>query len=117
MRYLIHTNNTGAFIDMPPEATSDEYGQVQKLFAQQYGNRTEDYASMVRLHANDHVNGVRYDWGLAGPDGAWYVVYQLPDNTDEQVKAAVEKLNRDQDVVRLSVKKLNLVEFTIFQIL
>jgi hypothetical protein len=116
MNYLICTHNTGAFIDMPAEATSDDYGNVQKEFAQQFGNGDE-FASMVRLHPNDHIGGVRYDWGLAGPDGAWYVVYQFPENTDEQVLATVEKLKRDQDVVRLAVKRLKLVDFNVFQII
>lgn len=115
MNYLIHINGVGAFIDVPVGTNSEEYGRIQREFAERFGNGSEDYASMVKFGFGDQINGVRFDWGLAGPDGAWYVVYQLPENSDEAVKAAVEKLERDQDVVRLSVKKLKTVEFEIFQ--
>lgn len=45
-------------------------------------------------------NGVRYDWYLAGPDGAGFVVYK-DNNTEEEVKKAIKEIRNTRDVVTL----------------
>jgi len=110
MMYLIYTSNgIGAFVDVPPGLSSDGYGELQERFVKKHNPRDkyERYAEMVRLWP-DHrtANGVYYDWGLAGPDGAWYTVIKTPDITTEQVKEAKRQIRRDGDVVTMSVLRI-----------
>ena len=114
-RYIIHANGNGAEIDIPAGTTSDEYGQFHEAFAAKYAAPGVTYASLVKREWDQVIGGVFYDWGLAGPDGAWFEVFQWAENSKEEVQAAVNKLRRDQDVVRLHVTKLRRVAFEIPQ--
>lgn len=111
MTYIIHANGKGTELDIPAETTSEQYGEIHEAFARQYGKRNVNYASIVRLWPAQVINGIFYDWGLSGPDGAWYNVFQWPENSDAEVQAVVDKLRHDGDVVTLHVIKLQRVEF------
>lgn len=50
-------------------------------------------------YAYETPNGIRYEWGFAGPDGAWYVLYPTKDQNGEMVKAAKRWLWFMHDVV------------------
>jgi hypothetical protein len=45
-------------------------------------------------------NGVRYDWWLAGPQGAGFLIFQ-DHHTDKEVNEAIKELRRQRDVVTL----------------
>lgn len=47
------------------------------------------------------TNGIPYDWGLAGPDGAWYTLLVNSEHTDSDIKKAAVELFMQQDVVGL----------------
>lgn len=111
MKHLIHTTNgVGAIIDVPAGLSSDDYGVVQADFAAKHETSKRDwgkYAEMVALHEHDRVaHGVYYDWGLAGPGGAWFTLIRTPDITVEQLKAAEAEIRRNRDVVRLNWLRL-----------
>jgi len=55
-------------------------------------------------------NGVAYDWGLAGPGGAWFVLFCESHHTKEDMKQAEHCLKRDRDVVSLEIRKVKLME-------
>lgn len=114
MTYIIHGNGKGAEIDIPAETTSEQYGEIFAAFTAQHGKR-DSYASVVKIDRQQVIGGVFYDWGLAGPDGAWYELFQWDENSNEDVKAAEDKLRREQDVVRLRVIQLKRVAFEIPQ--
>ncbi len=111
MSYIIHANGKGAVIDIPAETTSEQYGEIHEAFAQQYGKRGVPFASIVKQWPTQVIRGVFYNWGLAGADGAYYELFQFPDNSDEDVKFAEDKIRREQDVVRLHIIKLDRVQF------
>lgn len=49
-------------------------------------------------------NGIEYDWGLSGPDGAWFELRPIKGkHTEEDVAEAKRQLRRDQDVTSLSI--------------
>jgi hypothetical protein len=51
-------------------------------------------------------NGVAYDWGLAGPSGAWFVLYKEGHHTDDDMWDAARELRRERDVVSLRVRRI-----------
>lgn len=112
-RYIIHTNGKGCEIDIPGGLSSEQWGQIHEAFAKQYGKRGSMSVSFVKHDTQQVINGVFYDWGLAGPDGAWYDVFWWPEHSPGDVADAVSKLRRDQDVVRLNVITLKRVEFAL----
>ncbi len=111
MKYLIYTQKSryhiGAIIDIPANWTSDDYGECQRQFCLEYGEQpkgghSRGYAEMVRLRETDKTpNGIYFDWGLAGPDGAWFHLIILPDTTTGEAQIAEQYLRRERDVVRL----------------
>ena len=44
-------------------------------------------------------NGVVFDWGLAGPNGASFTLIRESHHTDEDIEKAKRYLNRERDVV------------------
>ena len=46
-------------------------------------------------------NGVCYEWGLAGPNGAWFVLLKEPKHTKEDLRIAERYLRSQRDVVNL----------------
>ena len=114
MKYLIITHDkVASIIDVPSGTSSDDYGTIQEEFAKQHAasvkNVYERYAHMVRLDPWYVEFGIYYDYSLAGADGAWFTLFKLPDDTQEDLKNAKAKIRRDHDVVRLDtviIKKL-----------
>jgi hypothetical protein len=45
-------------------------------------------------------NGVRYNWTLAGPNGAGFIVFK-DNHTAEEVKQAISEIRKNRDVVWL----------------
>lgn len=49
-------------------------------------------------------NGIQYEWGLAGPQGAWFELKPVRGkHSADDVKTAKAHLRNSQDVVRLTV--------------
>lgn len=46
-------------------------------------------------------NGIAYDWGLSGPDGAWFTLYPTESQAIEEVRTAKRWLRDTQDVVSI----------------
>jgi len=105
IRYLIHCNGKGRMIDMLSTDHSDKYGEVQREFAATAGGEWLD-CEMEKLHADQVVHGVSYTWGLAGPDGAWYMLIATPDTTAIQIRKAKAQLRSDRDVVKMSLLRI-----------
>lgn len=102
IQYLIFTGHHVAIIDVPPELSSDGYGKLQDWFGQT--TRGEAYSSsMRRISSHTLIHGVWYHEELAGPDGASFELFHLPDIPDESVQAAKDHIFRSFDVVRLRV--------------
>jgi hypothetical protein len=70
---------------MPRRFSKEEYDRIR-----QWGHDATD-------------NGVLFDWGLAGPDGAWFTLIREPHHTDADIAVAKRQLYNDRDVVSLSV--------------
>ena len=117
MRYIVHSNGKGAEVEIPRGLSAEQWGEIHEAFAAKYGPKGVNYASFTSYDAQQVINGVFYNWGLASRDGAYFEVFQWPENSDADVKFAVNKLRRDQDVVSLWVTKLKRVEFDISEII
>ena len=52
------------------------------------------------------LNGVAYDWGLAGPSGAWFVLFREPHHTDKDMEDAKHNLYQERDVVSLRIRRV-----------
>ena len=102
--YLIFAGHHAAIVNVPPDLSSDGYGALQQWFAKHTKSRDE-YAVMRHLWSHNQINGVWYHEELAGPDGAAFEVFQLPDTPPESLEFAVSKIRRDFDVVSLRVKR------------
>ena len=53
------------------------------------------------------AEGVSYYWELSGPDGAWFLLFQEPHHTQDDIQAAARKLYRDQDVTGINYVEIN----------
>lgn len=111
--YLIHAHGKGRFIELNTrETSSDQFAEMQINFATEAkGGPPKDvyekYADMERLHPECVTsNGIPYTWGLAGPDGAWFMLIATPDTSEEELQSAKEQLRRERDVVRCSVLRI-----------
>lgn len=51
-------------------------------------------------------NGVAYNWGLAGPGGAWFVLFREPHHTDKDMEDAKHYLKQERDVVSIRIKRV-----------
>lgn len=102
-KYLIFAGHHAAIIDMPLGVSSNGYGKLQDWFAKT--TRGDSYASMRSLDEHERVGEVYYHWELAGPDGASYELFQLPDISAETVQKAEDHIRRTQDVVRLTIRR------------
>jgi len=113
MKHLLHCEGIGAIIEMPRDKPSEYWGEVQDSFVQACGyDPTVTWTDMVRLYPDHVVEGVTYDWELAGPAGASFRLHCMPDNTPEQIDRAKAKLRRERDAVRMSVLRIKkLIEF------
>ncbi len=113
MKHLIHAaNGIGAIIDMPRNVRSEGWGEIQAAFVAEYDpshSSWNSYALMLRLYDDQQHLGVWYDEELAGPDGASFLVIQLPDSGEQNVRRCVGRIKSYGDVVRLQrlvIKKL-----------
>jgi hypothetical protein len=68
-----------------------------------YGIRGEP--DRVVVVSPDGIVDVPYDWGLAGPGGAWFKLKPFAGTTDAVVEEAKHCLRASQDVVSLSVER------------
>ena len=72
---------------------------------------TEKAADIQRMNQckgwmQETDNGVAYDWGLAGPAGAWFVLFREKHHTTEDMKKATQYLKRNRDVVSLKTTRV-----------
>jgi hypothetical protein len=110
--YLIHFNGVGSYIEIDAgKTTSFQFGEIQRKFATLVSPNTDDYARLFKL--DESYQGVYYEWSLAGPDGAWFTLIKLPQNTADDIQRAKDHLYRSRDVVKMNVLRINkLIEFT-----
>ena len=111
--YLIHWRDKGRIVKVDVSATtSDDFGKMQERFATEANNGKrpakdwDRHASMSRLRPCDSVNGIPYEWGLAGPEGAWFTLIALPGTTVAEIDAAKRELRATRDVVRVRTLKI-----------
>ncbi len=105
--WLLHGSNKGSLVEFDSKQHSDEYGKLQDKYGAKFGMKGRfGFASMFNMSRAEMVEGVPYEWGLAGPDGAWFNLIKLPDTTEEQIKCAKFRLRTDRDVVSISVLRI-----------
>ena len=102
MKYLIHNDKVGQWVEVPAGASSDHYGELQTAFEAKHGQ----YAEMVRFASWEKAGNVFYSESLAGPEGASFRLYQLPGITNAEIAEAKKQLRRERDVVRLTTIKI-----------
>lgn len=115
MKYLLHCEGVGALIDMPRDKPSAYWGDVQDSFISRCGkDPTVTWCDMIHLWPEHVVEGVTYDWELAGPSGASFRLHRMPEHTHEQIEAAKGHLRRERDAVRIGVIHVKkLIKFTL----
>jgi hypothetical protein len=107
--YLITYKGRGRKIDLEPSETSAaDYERLQREFAQEAGARgREEYATMWNLDPRFATpNGVMFEEWLSGADGMSFLLFQMPDTTDETIKEAKDYLRQARDVVLIRVLKI-----------
>lgn len=111
--YLIHSKGKGRLLQVNvASTTAHDFGRMQENFAVEAnsGHRPKHswdrYASMVQLDPHNTANGVYYDWGLAGPDGAWFALIALPGTSDDDIALAKRVIRQRDDVVRFYVVRI-----------
>ncbi len=62
-------------------------------------------SDVIRWNGEGGPSSMAYEWGLAGPDGGWFVLLPEEYHTKGDIKRAKSELRMDQDVVRLGVAK------------
>lgn len=115
MKYLLECEGVAAYVEMERGDSSEYYGAVQNAFQAAAGRAHDKFAfvAMIRMDNPETVCGVPYSWGLASADGAWFELLASPDTNPVRIAQAKEKLRRDQDVVSLSVRRIErLIDFT-----
>lgn len=68
---------------------------------------TRAVVDRLRKFGDVTPNGVVFDWELAGPGGASFILVREPHHTDADIDEAKRYLKSERDVVRLSVENLN----------
>jgi len=105
--WLLRGNGKGAIVQFDSAQHSDEYGKLQDKYGKQFGMKGRfAFADMFNLSKAERVEGVPFEWGLSGPDGAWFNLVKLPDTTEDQIKRAKHRLRTDRDVVSISVLRI-----------
>jgi hypothetical protein len=92
----------------------DDFTRIRKAFVKEHGDTMvgDDCAEFITLWPGDQIDGVYYDWWLAGPNGADYRVILLPGDTREKERAVKRALRNSFDVVHMSTLKIhNRVDF------
>lgn len=109
---LLFFNGNGRVVEIDARTmTADDYGEMQTAFAREAGARGDDeYASMVRLWPDQVTpSGVQYTEELAGCEGMSFMLVQMPDTTEEQLRQAKAHLRGSRDVVRMTVLRIKKV--------
>ena len=98
-----------ALASIPRDVTSREWGELQRAFAAACGARDPDreYVGCVTLYPDQYHAGVFYAWGPAGPDGAWFELYQLPHHTEADIKRCRNHLRASRDVASMVVRRVS----------
>ncbi len=52
-------------------------------------------------------NGIVFDWGLAGPNGAWFLLFKEPQHTKDDIDRAKHWLRQRRDVVSIETQEIN----------
>lgn len=105
MLYLMVFENRAKFVDIDMRNISEEdLSKIQKDFGD--GKWSAD---LFALWPDQAIDGVFYDYELAGPGGASFIIWQWPGITNEQVHKAKTKIHLDHDVVNLSIRKFKFV--------
>lgn len=105
-KYLFHNRHVGQLITLDVgRASSITFKELAIEFLHDQGLDTDQWylINIDRIDKNESiiVNGkaIYYTWGLAGPGGAWFRLFQMPGITKEDIRIAKQKLRHSQDVV------------------
>lgn len=110
-RYLLYHDRTGRIIELETRTTSSQrFEELRKefLIAKNSNPNLCYRVSAIRLDQNSsffvdraRTKQVFYDWGLAGPDGAWYNLIRMPGITMSDIFTARRILRATRDVTYL----------------
>ena len=64
-------------------------------------NYTKEELERNRKFGDVTSNGVVFDWELAGPNGARFLLFREPFHSDDDLHKAVKQIQIDRDVVGL----------------
>ena len=67
---------------------------------------TREEVERFRNFGNVTDNGVVFDWGLAGSEGAVFVLLREPHHTNEDIAKAKALIRRDRDIVWIRVERI-----------
>jgi len=120
-KYLLTSNGFGRVVEVDNALISaDDWGEIERAFAwEAHGGKFpkspwDKYANATSLYPDQVTpNGIPYDWGLAGPGGAWYTLLCFAEESAEKVAAAKDWIRRSFDVVRFSVQRVTLLPVTV----
>lgn len=73
---------------------------------------TKEQIEQFRKRGQETKSGVAFDWGLAGPGGAYFILIREPHHTDADIESAKNELRGSRDVVSLRVERLQTVDHT-----
>ncbi len=116
MKYLIYSGNHYGIIEIPSETTGNQFGQISNWFSEKFNS--EDSATFVKL--DQEKFNVWFDWGLSGPDGAWYRLFNLNETKLHELKKCEQHIRQTQDVVKLQVinlKKYHDIQDKVYELL
>ena len=105
-KYLITYNQKGRILNIDTKSmTSNDFGVLQEKFAKEAGaKKNNEFAYMFKLWESYKINDIYYDYELAGPDGASFLLFAFPEHTKEDIRKAKKQIKNNDDVVRLSVE-------------
>jgi len=64
---------------------------------------TQEQVDRFRRFHDVTPNGVVFNWGLAGPDGAWFHLIREAHHTAADINEAKAHLRRQRDVVSITI--------------
>ena len=111
-RYLMHYNGRGRIVEIPDQATAEEYEQIREQFADEVRGGEPpadewDTAHLVRLYPFKRTpTGMYYESHLAGPDGMGFRLLVLPNRAPEEVEIAIADLRNAHDVCELKTLRI-----------
>ena len=106
MRILLTCNGYGTIIRRP-DLTSKQWDALQNWYAEASEAGPQELTEAISLWPECRTdNGITFDEELACANGSSFRLHAWPENTREQLQAAVSWLRQRRDVVRFLVLML-----------